>query len=158
MPIARNEPPRSRSATTRSGSSGLGSAGVTVVLRFQLELLPAGRGGRRRPIADGYRASLSFGRRRRGDAEPVVHDAVLVLEGAETLAPGDAAVARAWVLLGDELPRALDEGAVFTLLEGDRIVGRAELLGRYEDPSPHALRDLTAAKARVLRPVETPAS
>jgi hypothetical protein len=52
---------------------------VTVVLRFQLELLPSGRGSRRRPIADGY-----------------------------------------------------------------------------EDPSPHALRDLAAAKARVLRPADTP--
>ena len=125
---------------------------MTVVLRLRLELLPTDRGGRRRPVTDGYRASLSFGRRRRGDAEPVVHDAVLVLEGADTLAPGATGVARAWVLLGDELPRALDDGAVFTLLEGDRIVARAELLGRYEDPSPHALRDLAAAKARVLEP------
>ena len=123
-----------------------------MVLRVALELVPADRGGRRRPVTDGYRASLSFGRRRRGDAEPVVHDAVLVLEGTETLAPGASAVARAWVLLGDDLPRSLDEGAVFTLLEGDRIVGRAELLGRFEDPSPHALRYLAAAKARVLEP------
>jgi RimJ/RimL family protein N-acetyltransferase len=125
---------------------------MSVVLRFRLTLVPADRGGRRRALADGYRASLSFGRRRRGEAEPVVHDAVLVLENAASLAPGATAVARAWVLLGDELPRALAEGTVFTLLEGDRIVGRAELLGVYEDPAPQALGDLAAAKARRLRP------
>jgi hypothetical protein len=121
-----------------------------VVLRFRLTLVPTDRGGRRRPLADGYRASLSFGRRRRGDAEPVVHDAVLVLEDVASLAPGATAVARAWMLLGDELPRVL--GGVFTLLEGDRIVGRAELLGVYEDPTPFAVSDLAAAKARELRP------
>jgi hypothetical protein len=126
---------------------------MSVVLRVRLELLPADRGGRRRPIADGYRASLSFGRRRRGDAEPVVHDAVLVLEEGATLAPGATGIARAYVLLGDELPRALPADAVFTLLEGDRIVARAELLGTYADPSPRALRDLAAAKTRPLRPL-----
>jgi hypothetical protein len=123
---------------------------MSVVLRFRLTLVPTDRGGRRRPVADGYRASFSFGRRRRGDAEPVVHDAVLVLEDATSLAPGASAVARAWVLLGEELPRALAEGMVFTLLEGDRIVGRAELLGVYADPSPNALGDLAAAKTREL--------
>ena len=95
---------------------------------------------------------MSFGRRRLRDVEPVVHDAVLVLEEADALAPGQSGTARVWVLLPDELPRWLTEGSVFTLLERDRIVGRAEVLGRYEDPTPHALRDLAAAKARPLRP------
>ena len=122
----------------------------SVVLRVEVELVPAARGGRRRPLADGYRASLSFGRRRR-DVEPVVHDAVVVLEDRAELAPGATAVARAWVVSPDELPRSLGEGDVFTFLEGDRIVGRAEVLGRYEDPTPHALRDLEAAKTRELR-------
>jgi hypothetical protein len=95
---------------------------------------------------------MSFGRRRLRDVEPVVHDAVLVLEETGALAPGAIRIARAWVLLPEELPRSLAEGSVFTLLEGDRIVGRAEVLGRYDDPTPHALRDLAAAKARPLRP------
>ena len=122
---------------------------LSMVLRIELELVPADRGGRRRPVTDGYRASMSFGRRRR-DVEPVVHDAVLVLEDATELAPGQHAVARAWVLSPDELPRTLDAGAVFTLLENDRIVGRAELLEILSDPTPQPLRDLRAAKTRRL--------
>ena len=124
---------------------------MSLVLRIRLELVPTDRGGRRRPVTDGYRASMSFGRRRRGDVEPVVHDAVLVLEGADALAPGATGIARAWVLLPDELPRTVAEGSVFTLLERDRIVGRAEVLGLHEDPTPQALRDLAGAKTRELR-------
>ena len=120
-----------------------------MVLRISLDLVPADRGGRRRPIADGYRASMSFGRRRR-DVEPIVHDAVLVLEEVDSLAPGEAGVARAWVVLPDELPRFVDAGVAFTLLEGDRIVGRAEVLGVHVDTEPYPLRDLTAAKTRPL--------
>ena len=122
---------------------------MSLVLRIALDLVPEDRGGRRRPVTDGYRASLSFGRRRR-DVEPVVHDAVLVLEGADALAPGGHGVARAWPLLPDELPRSLGEGDVFTLLERDRIVARATLLELLEDAEPRPLRDLRAAKTRIL--------
>ncbi len=124
---------------------------MSLVLRIRLELVPTDRGGRRRPVTDGYRASMSFGRRRRGDVERVVHDGVLVLAAPGALAPGGTGIARAWVLLPDELPRALGEGSVFTLLERDRIVGRAEVLGVHDDPTPQALRDLAAAKTRELR-------
>ena len=120
-----------------------------MVLRIELELVSTERGGRRRPVFDGYRASMSFGRRRR-DVEPVVHDAVLVLEGGDTLAPGERGIARAWVVSPDELPRFVAEGLAFTLLEHDRIVGRAQLLAVAEDPEPRPLRDLAAAKNRRL--------
>ena len=40
-----------------------------------------------------------------------------------------------------------------TLLEGDRIVGRAEILGLFEDPAPSPLSDLAAAKRRALERV-----
>ncbi len=124
----------------------------SLVLRLELDLVPADRGGRRRPLTDGYRASMSFGRRRR-DVEPVVHDAVLVLEDVDALAPGAAGTARAWVLLPDELPRAAaEEGAVFTLLESDRIVARARLIEVLSDAEPQPLRDLRAAKRRALAP------
>ena len=122
---------------------------ANVVLRLELDLAPTERGGRRRPLFDGYRASLSFGRRRRD--EPVVHDAALVLEDVAELAPGDAATARAWVVTPDELPRSLAAGTVCTLLEHDRIVGRARVLAVLEDPTPFPLRDLGAAKTRPLR-------
>jgi hypothetical protein len=112
---------------------------MSVVLRIELQ------SQHRRAIRDGYRASLSFGRRRR-TIEPIVYDAVLVFEDTDGLAPGERAVARAYVF--DELPRYVEP--VFTLLEGDRIVARAELLETLEDPSPHPLQDLRAAKRREL--------
>jgi hypothetical protein len=121
----------------------------SLVLRLELELVPADRGGRRRSVVDGYRASMSFGRRRR-DVEPVVHDAVVVLENRDAVAPGGSAIARAWVLAPDELPRFVDEGTVFTLLEGDRIVARAKVLAMLGDSVPFPLHDLAAAKTRVL--------
>ena len=112
---------------------------MSVVLRIALH------SQHRRAIADGYRASLSFGRRRR-TVEPIVYDAVLVFEDTDALAPGERAIARAYLF--DELPRHVEP--VFTLLEGDRIVARAELLETLEDPGPHPLRDLRAAKRREL--------
>jgi len=120
------------------------------VLRLAIDLVPEDRGGRRRPLVDGYRASMSFGRRRRG-VEPIVHDAVLVVEEVDALAPGESGVVRAYPLLPDELPRSLGEDDVFTLLESDRIVARATLLEVLEDPTPSPLPDLAAAKRRVLR-------
>lgn len=120
-----------------------------LVLRLSLDLVPSDRAGRRRPLADGYRASMSFGQRRRG-IEPVVHDAIIVLEHASTLAPGQQGMARAWVLMPEELPRSVSVGSVFTLLEGDRIVARAEILAMCSDATPHPLEDLRAAKTRRL--------
>ena len=122
---------------------------TSTVLRIALDLAPSDRGGRRRPLVDGYRASMSFGRRRRG-IEPIVHDAILVLEDVSSLAPGGSATARAWVVLPDELPREAHEDAVFTLLENDRIIGRATILAVLTDDEPQPLRDLVAAKTRVL--------
>jgi RimJ/RimL family protein N-acetyltransferase len=132
------------------------AASQSLVLRLSLELVPSGRGGRRRPVLDGYRASMSFGQRRRG-VEPVVHDAILVLEDDSMLAAGRRAVARAWVLMADELPRSLAVGSVLALLEGDEIVGRAEILTICRDPTPQPLQDLRAAKTRPLTdPSKTP--
>ena len=92
---------------------------------------------------------MSFGRRRR-DVEPVVHDAVIVLEDRDAVAHGGRAIARAWVLAPDELPGFVDEGTVFTLLEGDRIVARAKVLAMLGDSVSFPLQDLAAAKTRVL--------
>lgn len=124
----------------------------SLVLRLSLEVVPADRGGRRQPIADGYRASMSFGQRRRG-IEPIVHDAIVVLEHGVTLAPGQRGLARAWVLMPEELPRSVGVGSVFTLLEGDRIIGRAEILTMCTDPTLQPLEDLRAAKTRRLAEV-----
>lgn len=122
---------------------------AALVLRLLVELAPTDRGGRRRPLTDGYRASLSFGRRRR-DVEPIVHDAILVLDEVEELAAGGSARARAWIVSPDDLPHSLGVDSIVTLLEGDRIVGRATVLELLEDPTPFPLKDLAAAKARRL--------
>jgi len=122
-----------------------------LVLRLAVDLAPYERGGRRRPLTDGYRASLSFGRRR-GNDEPVVHDAVLVLEDVAELPPGGRATTRAWVLLPEQLPRSLAVGSVVTLLERDRIVGRARVIELLVDPTPSPLNDIAAAKSRILSP------
>jgi ribosomal-protein-serine acetyltransferase len=66
----------------------------SLVLRLSLDLVASDRGGRRRPVVDGYRASMSFGQRRRG-VEPIVHDAIVVLEHGSMLAPGQRGLARA---------------------------------------------------------------
>jgi hypothetical protein len=83
-----------------------------------------------------------------------VHDAIVVLERSSALAPGQRGHARAWVLMPQELPRSVRVGSVFTLLEGDRIVGRAEILAMCSDPKQQPLEDLRAAKTRPL--VESP--
>ena len=114
---------------------------MSLVLRIEVQ------SQHRRAFTDGYRASISFGRRRR-TIEPIVYDAVLVFEEVDALAPGERAIARAYVF--DELPRHLEP--VFPLLEGDRIVARAELLETLEDPSPRPLQDFAAAKRRELSP------
>ncbi len=121
----------------------------SLVLRLSLDLVPSGRGGRRRPVVDGYRASMSFGQRRRG-IEPVVHDAIVVLEDGSTLAPGRRGLARAGVPMPRELPRSVSVGSVLTLLENDRIVARAEILAMCSDPTLRPLEDLRAAKTRRL--------
>lgn len=121
---------------------------MSVVVRLEVDLAETDRGGRRRPLRDGYRASLSFGRRRR-DVEPIVHDAVLVFEAVDELEPGASAIARAWMF--DELPRrGVDDDDVVALLERDRIVGRARVLSVHEDDAPQPLADLAAAKRRPL--------
>jgi hypothetical protein len=114
---------------------------VSLVLRIEVHVAP----DHRRALRDGYRASISFGRRRR-TIEPIVYDAVLVFEEGEGLSPGERGVARAYVF--DDLPRHVEP--VFTLLEGERIVARAELLEMLEDPSPQPLADLRDAKTRRL--------
>jgi hypothetical protein len=120
---------------------------MSIVLRLAVDFAETDRGGRRRPARDGYRASLSFGRRRRG-VEPIVHEAVLVFEDADEVAPGGSALARAWMF--DELPRRFDDDAVVALLERDRIVGRARVLSVHEDETPQPLSDFGQAKRRPL--------
>jgi hypothetical protein len=127
---------------------------VNTVLRLEVELLPTADGGRRRPAPDGYRASMWFGRvRRKQGWDPILQDAVLVFEDADSLAPGARATARAWVIEPEDLPRDLAPERAFALVEGERTVARARLLEILDDPAPSPLSDLAAAKARPLVPV-----
>jgi hypothetical protein len=67
----------------------------STVLRVRIELARTEDGGRKRPVFDGYRGALSFGETN-ADAIPVIHDVVVVFERVDELAPGTAALARAW--------------------------------------------------------------
>jgi hypothetical protein len=60
------------------------------------------------------------------------------------------------VVSPSELPHFVDEGTVLTLLEGDRIIGRGEILELLTDPTAQPLRDLAAAKRRRLDPHTPP--
>jgi hypothetical protein len=51
----------------------------------------------------------------------------------------------------DELPRSVGVRSVFALLEGDQIVGRAEILAMCSDPTLRPLQDLHAAKTGASR-------
>src|SRR4051794_41407740 len=74
-----------RSRRLRAGASRLASRGM--VLRVELELVDTDRGGRRRPLGDGYRGSMSFGPPRR-DVEPIVPDPGPVPRDVADLPPG----------------------------------------------------------------------
>lgn len=129
-----------------------------LVLRLEVEVF------RERPITDGYRCSLSFGQSRRSGEEPIVHDGVLVWESGDspeanplaTSARGRSRgatvrVARVWMIEPRYLP-PFDEGRVLTFVEGRaaRVVARATVLSREQDPSRSPLADLRAAARRPL--------
>jgi hypothetical protein len=115
---------------------------MTLVLRATVTVVPA----RRRPIADGYRASMWFDARvsAREGWTPVVHDAVLVWEDRA------AGVARLYPVLPEELPRDLAPDRPFALVDATRPVARAVLLALAADRTPSPLADLAAAGRRTL--------
>jgi len=119
------------------------------VLRLQVDVIATERGGRQGPVVDGYRGAMSFGERT-GDGVPVVHDAVLVFESVDEVAPGRSAVARAWVLAPEYLPEDLGPGSTLTYVEGHRPVAHARVLEVCSDSTEFPVKDIEDAKTRPL--------
>jgi len=93
-------------------------------VRVRLTLLSSEEGGRRAPIASGYRPSFWLGCSQRGG--PQLHDAAVTLIGRDLLEPGNSAAAE----LIPSLPEAWsnsEPGQALPIHEGSRVVGKAVL-------------------------------
>lgn len=89
-------------------------------IRIHLVLKPTDAGGRRNPVWCDYRSSWDIGNVYNG--EWTLNDAPLVLEGVESIAPGEEATAGIHPL-APEYWRHIRPGAVIHAHEGSRRVG-----------------------------------
>jgi hypothetical protein len=92
---------------------------------------------------------MSFGEKTE-DGIPVVHDVLVVFEAVEELPPGGVAIARAWVLRPECLPKEMAPGFQFDFVEGHRVVAHARALDLLRDPTQSPLKDVADAKVRPL--------
>ena len=96
-------------------------------VRVRFRLLTTDEGGRKGPIADGYRASWDIGNRT-DSGEWTSNDAPLLLEcHDEWVAPGETAIARIHPLV-PELWAHVRPGLEVAMHEGSRVVGRGEVI------------------------------
>jgi hypothetical protein len=96
-------------------------------VRLRLRLLPTEEGGRKGPIADGYRGSWDIGNRSEDD-EPTSNDAPLLFdEPGKWLSPGESATARLHPL-APEFWLHVKPGLKVVMKEGRRVVGRGEVV------------------------------
>jgi hypothetical protein len=96
-------------------------------VRVRFRLLTTEEGGRRGPIADGYRACWDIGNRTDG-GERMFNDAPLLIEdGDEWIAPGSGGVARIHPLV-PEFWADVRPGLEVAMYEGSRVVGRGQVL------------------------------
>lgn len=124
--------------------------GFTTVIRARLRVLRTDEGGRRGPIADGYRGNLAFGPPAADETRRAQHGSVVVFEDAERVGPGQIATMRAFVMLPTYLPLALAADTELQLMEGHRVVAEAKGVERLIDRTGRALHDLGDAKGRPL--------
>ncbi|GAA5014900.1 hypothetical protein GCM10023317_53880 [Actinopolymorpha pittospori] len=94
-------------------------------IRARLWLLSTEDGGRKGPIASGYRSCWAFP----PEVHDEMHDAPLTLESGvgEWLAPGAEAIVRLHPLAPDLWP-PITPGIRLTMVEGARVVGMADVL------------------------------
>lgn len=86
-------------------------------IEAEISFLPTEQGGRESPATSGYRPTHDFGLR------GMLNDAAHEYIGPESVAPGEAAVARMWFLAPEYQARRLYRGLKFTVQEGSRVVG-----------------------------------
>jgi translation elongation factor EF-Tu-like GTPase len=83
----------------------------------EVAFLPTAQGGRESPARSGYRASHDFG------LEGALNDAAHEYVGCESVAPGQSASAKLWLLAPHYQQGRLYSGFNFTVQEGARVVG-----------------------------------
>jgi translation elongation factor EF-Tu-like GTPase len=94
-------------------------------IRVRLYVLSVEQGGRRGPIASGYRAGCWI-----DPIDPAVggNDGILTVEGADRIVPGSERIALIRFLHPELVQHKLDPGLVFELREGARVVARAAMI------------------------------
>ena len=93
-------------------------------VRVRLTLVSTRDGGRRTPIASGYRSCWDVSRE---EDQTLLTDAPLLLEGGGRLDPGQSAIARLHPLFREDWS-GLRPGKVLGMFEGSRRVGVATVL------------------------------
>ena len=102
---------------------------LAAFVRARLRMLPAAEGGRRRPISSGYRSNCWLGRTT-ANGEREYNDAVVYLESAAELHPGEDAVVRIQPVFPDYWTE-VGVGSGIEVCEGSRVVGLAVVLDLY---------------------------
>lgn len=104
---------------------------LAAFVRVRIEMRRADEGGRKSPIRSGYRPNCWIGRLTE-DAEREYSDAAVWLETGDSLAPGDAALARlqparpsSWALI--------EVGSLIEVCEGHRVVADTEVNELFPD-------------------------
>lgn len=97
-------------------------------IEAEVRLLPPDRGGRRSPIATGYRCNCWVGHTSGGHR--VYNDATIHLVDGDQLAPGATARARVEPHFPDDWSH-LAVGSSFELCEGPRVIGVATVTGLF---------------------------
>jgi elongation factor Tu len=95
-------------------------------VRVRVRLLTAAEGGRRGPIADGYRADWDIGNRAES-GERTINGAPVLLEASTSLAPGESATLRLHPV-APEFWKHVKPGLEVEMREGPRVVGRGKVL------------------------------
>jgi hypothetical protein len=98
-------------------------------IRARLRMLPSAEGGRRRPISSGYHPNCWIGRTT-ADGEREYNDAVIYLESADEISPGEDAVVRIQPVFPDYWTE-VDVGSEIEVCEGSRVVGLADVVDLY---------------------------
>lgn len=122
------------------------------VIRARLRVLDTDEGGRRGPIHDDYRGNLAFGSAPRQGVRHAQYGSVIVFEGVDSVAPGETAVARAYVMFPAYLPLKLGPETELQLMEGARVVAEAHGVERLHDRTGRLVADTADAKTRPLDP------
>jgi translation elongation factor EF-Tu-like GTPase len=89
---------------------------ITYDLRAKISLLPTEMGGRKKPVANGYKPSFAFNSSQHFSGE-------IRLVRKKILNPGDSAVAVIKLLPARNLRKNLKPNDAFTITEGNKTVG-----------------------------------